>query len=64
MAVAKVSVLERGDCKKMSTWNVIEVCRWVKVVPEPVERIDSGIHIKLRREFKQGSLSGTSLHRR
>ena len=47
----------------MVTWNITEVARWVKVMPEPMESIDSGIHVKLRREFKQRTLRGASLSR-
>ena len=47
----------------MVTWNITEIARWMKVMPEPMERIDSGIHVKLRREFKQRTLRGASLSR-
>ena len=47
----------------MVTWNITEIARWVKVMPESMERIDSGIHVKLRRELKQRTLRGASLGR-
>lgn len=48
---------------KQFTWNVTEARCRMEVMPEPVKRIDSGLHVKLRCKLKEVFLYSTSFHR-
>lgn len=48
---------------KQFTWNVTEARCRMEVMPEPVKRIDSGFHVKLRCKLKEVFLYSTTLHR-
>lgn len=48
---------------KQFTWNVTEARCRMEVMPEPVKRIDSGLHVKLRCKLKEVFLYSTTLHR-